>query len=63
MGSPRPKVPVRKYPTATVGNYSAPVDTSGLGPEWSGILTPAKTPKKKSSNPVGDWFRKTFGGQ
>ena len=52
MGSPRPKVPARKYPTARVGNYAAPVDTAGMDPDMkitmgaepdSAIVKPKKT--------------------
>lgn len=42
--------PAKKYPSAKVGNYRAPVDTVGMDPEMKATMGFGKkvVPKKKS---------------
>lgn len=45
----RSAVPKRKYPTGKVGNYAAPVDTTGMDPDMIADLTGTKMTKIESA--------------
>lgn len=61
MGSPRPKVPTRKYPTAHIAGTmgkSAPVDTSGVDRDMK--ITMGAEPDSAAVKPKKtgiDWWK------
>ena len=56
----RQKVATR-YPMARVGNYSSPVDTSGMDPEMKNLMTSSNKNYKTGPKTPMDWLRKFLG--